>query len=66
MKLLTALVEELLVITRLDNVVREIDQELGEAALRSGIVTQDRGEGSIAKGLRKTLAESLTSAGIVA
>jgi hypothetical protein len=39
---------------------------LCEAAFSSGIVTENRGEGGIAKGLGKTLAKGLASTRIVA
>jgi hypothetical protein len=39
---------------------------LCKAAFSSGIVTENRGEGSIAKRLRETLAKGLASTGVVA
>lgn len=48
-----------------DNAVGEVDQELGEAALRSGIVAEDRGESGITKRLWEALAEGLAGASIV-
>ena len=55
-----------MLIGRIHYVVRKIDQELSEAALRSGVVTKDRREGRIPERLWETLAESLASTGIVA
>lgn len=49
-----------------DNAVGEVDQELGEAALRGSIVAQDRGECSVTKRLWETLAKSLACARVVA
>ena len=33
-----------------DDVVREVDEELREAALRGGVVTEDRGKRGVAQG----------------
>lgn len=55
---------ELLVVRSID-IVREIDEQLGEAALRRGVVTEDRGESGIAKRLRKALAQSFAGARVV-
>ena len=48
-----------------DHVVGKVDQELSQATLGCGIVTQDRGEGRIAKGFGKALTKRLASPGIV-
>ena len=50
----------------LDDVVGEIDEKLGEAPLGGSVVTEDRGEGGVAKRLGQTLAKSLTRSGVVA
>lgn len=49
-----------------DNAVGEVDQELGEAALRGSIVAEDGGESSVTKWLWETLAKGLASASVVA
>lgn len=49
----------------LDDVVGEVDEELGEAPLGRGIVAQDRGEGGVAEWVREALAQSLAGASIV-
>ena len=46
--------------------VAQINEELGEASLRSRIVSENVGEGGISKGLREALAEGLTGSVIVA
>lgn len=48
-----------------DNAVGEVDQQLGEAALRGRIVAENRGEGGIAKRLGEALPEGLAGASIV-
>jgi hypothetical protein len=60
------LVKHLRVAARLDDVVGEVDEELGQAALSCGVVAQNRGEGGITERLRKALAKSLASTSIVA
>jgi hypothetical protein len=59
------LMHKLLVVGSI-NVVREIDQKLRKAALGGCIVSQNRREGSIAEGLGKALAQSLTGTSIIA
>ena len=51
--------------TGLDDVVGEVDEELGETPLGRGIVAQDRGEGGVAERIREALAQSLAGASIV-
>lgn len=41
-----------LVVRSINNVIGEIDEELGQAALGSGIVAENRRESSISKRLR--------------
>lgn len=48
------------------NVVREVDQELGQAALGGSVVAEDGGEGSVSKGLRQALPECLPSSTVIA
>lgn len=47
-------------------VVRKVDEKLSETALSGGVVSKNRGKGSVAKRLRKTLAQRLASASIIA
>lgn len=47
-------------------IVREVDEELCEAALGSCVVTQDGGKGSVTEGLGKALTQSLASASVIA
>lgn len=46
-------------------VVRQVDEELGEASLGRGIVPENSREGCIAQGLGKALAERFPCSGIV-
>jgi hypothetical protein len=48
------------------DVIGEIDEQLCKAALRGGVVAEDRGEGRVAEGLREALAEGFAGAGVVA
>lgn len=57
---------QLLVVCSVDDVVGEVDQQLGEAALSGRIVAKYRRESGIPKGLRKALTQSLASASIIA
>ena len=45
------LVHELLVVGGIDDVVREVDQELSKTALSGCVVSKDRGEGGVAERL---------------
>ncbi len=58
---------EILLMLRLsfNDIVRKINQELGEASLGGCVVAEDRGEGSIPKRLRETLAQGLASTSVV-
>lgn len=49
-----------------DNAVGQVDQQLGEAALRSSIVAEDGGESGVTKRLWETLAKSLACSSVVA
>ena len=52
---------------RLDSVLRlEVYQQLGEAALRGRVISKNRRESVVTQRFRETLAQSLTSARIVA
>lgn len=51
---------------RLHGVLGQVDEELGEAALGSGVVAENSGEGLVPQGLREALSEGLAGAGIVA
>jgi hypothetical protein len=44
----------------------QVDEQLDEAALGRGVVTQHVGEGCVAERLGETLAQGLASAGVVA
>ena len=48
-----------------DDAVREINEQLGEATFGGGIVTKDGRESGVTEWLWKTLAKSLARAGIV-
>lgn len=48
------------------NSVRKIDAKLSQAALSGSIITEDIGEGSVSKGLWKTLTEGITSLLVIA
>lgn len=50
---------------RLHDVVREVDQQLGEAALSCRVVAQNGGEGGVAEGFGEALAEGFAGAGVV-
>jgi hypothetical protein len=56
---------DLLVLGGICDIVREVDEELGETAFGSCIVAKDRGEGSIAKRLGQTLAKSFARTSII-
>ena len=58
--------KQALVIGGLDNIVREIDEELRQATLGGGIVAQDGGKGRVAQRFRQALAQRFASAGVVA
>jgi len=58
--------KHLLVASRLDDVIGEVDQKLSQTALSSGIIAEDRRESGIAKRLRQALAKSLASASVIA
>jgi hypothetical protein len=60
------LMKHLLVASRLDDVIGEINEKLSQAALSSGIIAEDRRERGIAKRLRQALAKSLASASVIA
>jgi hypothetical protein len=49
----------------LPDIVAEVDQQLSQAALRRGVVTEDLRECGITQRLRQRLAKSLASAGVV-
>ena len=55
-----------LVASDFGNVVREVDEQLGQAALSCGIVAENGGEGGVAEGLRKTLAKGFAGASVIA
>ena len=57
---------QLLVVCGIDHIVREVDQELGEAALSSRIISKDRGECGVPEGLRETLTQSFAGTSIIA
>ena len=48
-----------------NDVVGQVDEQLGEATLGCGIVAQDGAEGGVAEGLGETLAQGLTGAGVI-
>lgn len=48
------------------HVVRQVDQELSQAALGGGVVTKDGGKGSVSKGLGETLSKSFSGSTVVA
>ncbi len=50
----------------LEGVLRQVDEQLGEAALGGGVVAQDGREGLVAEGLGKALSEGFAGAGVVA
>ena len=54
-----------LVVVGLHDIVRQVNQELRKATLRSGIVAKDRGEGSIAEGLWKALSKGFAGTGVI-
>ena len=49
-----------------DYIIREVYQELGQAALSRGIIAQDRREGGVPEGLGEALAECLARSRVVA
>lgn len=57
--------EKLLVASRFNDVVREVDEELGEAALGGGVIAQDRGKGCVSERLWKALSKGLAGTGVV-
>ncbi len=48
-----------------DDVVRQVDEKLGEAALGGSVVTEHRREGRVAEGFGETLPEGLAGAGVI-
>lgn len=50
----------------LEGVLRQIDEQLGEAALGGGVVAEDGREGLVAEGLGETLSERFASARVIA
>ena len=50
----------------IDNVIREVDQELCQATLSRRIVPEYGRKGGVSEGFGETLAQSLSRAGIVA
>lgn len=50
----------------LGDIVRQVDQELGQAALCGGVVAEDRGECSVSKWLGQALSECLAGSAVVA
>lgn len=59
-------VHELRIVRGVNDIIGQVDQELSETALGSGIITQNGGEGSITQRLGQALAERLASASVVA
>ena len=57
---------ELLIVRGIYDIVREVDQELSETAFRSRIITQNGGEGGIAKRLGEALTKCFTCASVIA
>lgn len=51
---------------RIHNVIRQVDQQLCQASLSCGIVTEHRGEGRITQGFGETLAKRFPSPCVVA
>ena len=58
-------VELKLVLTRLDHVVGQVDEKLGEAALGGSVVAENGRKGCIAERLREALTKSFTGARVV-
>ena len=46
-------------------IVRQVDQELGQAAFGGCVVAENGREGGIAEGLRQTLSQSLAGPAVV-
>jgi hypothetical protein len=55
----------LCLLRRVDNLIRKRKQQLCQTTLSCGIITQHRGEGSIAERFGQALAEGFTSSGVV-
>ena len=49
-----------------DYIIREVYQELGQAALGCGVVAEDGGKGVVTKWLGQALPKSLACSGVVA
>jgi hypothetical protein len=47
------------------HVVREVDQELGQAALGGCVVSKDGGERGVSKGFGETLSQGLAGSAVV-
>jgi hypothetical protein len=59
------LVKHLLIASRFDNIVREIDEKLGQATLSSSVIAEDRRERGISKRFGKALAKGLAGTSVV-
>ena len=54
------------VVIRVEHIVGQVDEQLGQASFGCGVVAEDGGEGCVAEGLGEALAKGFARAGIVA
>lgn len=47
------------------DIIRQVDEQLGQAPLSCGVVTKNRGKGGVAQRFRKALPKGFAGAGIV-